>query len=257
MPRALMSALVGLAIATGAAGDVRADPVVFAAASLKEALDAAAAAWSRQGHPRPVISYAASPALARQIAQGAPADLFMSADEDWMAWLDARGLLRSGTRTPLLGNRLVLIAPTTAPGPPPGNAPGLPLAASLGDGGRLAVADVAAVPAGRYAKAALESLGVWTSVASRLAQTENVRVALTLVARGEAPLGIVYATDARAEPRVRVVDAFPTGLHPAIVYPVAITAGARSARAGPFLDFLRSPAGRGVFESYGFTTLPR
>ena len=257
MPRALKSALVGLAIALAAAGGARADPVVFAAASLKEALDAAAAAWSRQGHPRPVISYAASSALARQIDQGAPADLFVSADEDWMAWLDARGLLRAGTRTRLLGNRLVLVAPAGAPGPLPRIAPGFPLAAALGDRGRLAVADVAAVPAGRYAKAALESLGVWTSVASRIAQTENVRVALTLVARGEAPLGIVYATDARAEPRVRVVDTFPAGSHPTIVYPVAITAGARSARAGAFLDFLRSPAGLGVFESFGFALLPR
>jgi molybdate transport system substrate-binding protein len=257
MPRALMSALVGLAIATGAAGDVRADPVVFAAASLKEALDAAAAAWSRQGHPRPVISYAASSALARQIEQGAPADLFVAADEDWMDWLDARRQLRAGTRTRLLGNRLVLIAPATAAGPALRIAPGFALAGSLGEGGRLALGDVAAVPAGRYAKAALESLGVWTSVASRLAQTENVRVALTLVARGEAPLGIVYATDARAEPRVRVVDTFPAATHPAIVYPAAIVAGARSARAQPFLDFLRSPAGLAVFDAFGFPPPPR
>jgi len=253
----LKAVLLGVAIALAAPFGVRADPVVFAAASLKEALDAAATAWVRQGHPRPVISYAASSALARQIEQGAPADLFVSADEDWIAWLDARGLLRAGTHTRLLGNRLVLVAPATAPGPTLRIAPGFPLAAALGEGGRLAVADVAAVPAGRYAKAALESLGAWASVAPRLAQTENVRVALTLVARGEAPLGIVYATDARAEPRVRVVDTFPAAAHPAIVYPVAITAGARSARAQPFLDFLRSPAGLSVFGSFGFQALPR
>jgi molybdate transport system substrate-binding protein len=257
MVQALRALLVALGVALAAAPGARADPVVFAAASLKEALDAAAEAWARQGHPRPVISYAASSALARQVEQGAPADLFVSADEDWMDWLDTRRQLREGTRTRLLGNRLVLIAPAAGAVPTLRIVPGFPLAAALGEGGRLAVGDVAAVPAGRYAKAALESLGVWVSVASRLAQTENVRVALTLVARGEAPLGIVYATDARAEPRVRVVDTFPPAAHPAIVYPVAITAGARSARAQPFLDFLRSPAGLAVFESFGFPALPQ
>lgn len=236
----------------------RADPVVFAAASLKEALDAAADAFARErGGPRPVLSYAASSALARQIEQGAPADLFVSADRDWMDHLERGGLLRAGTRATLASNRLVLIGPSAGPAQARRLAPGVALADALGPGGRLAVGDVAAVPAGRYAKAALEALGAWPSVAGRLAQAENVRVALTLVARGEAPLGVVYATDARAEPRVRIVDTFPEASHPPIVYPAAVVAASRSARAAAFLDWLRSPAGVAVFAAHGFAPVPR
>ncbi len=249
---------VALLCATAALpAPVRAQPVVFAAASLKEALDAAALAWSRQSGVRPSISYAASSALARQIDQGAPADVFVSADEVWPEWLRARGRLRDGRVVPLLTNRLVLVAPASSPAVALRLAPGVPLAAALGADGRLAVGEVAAVPAGRYARAALASLGVWPSVSGRLAETESVRAALTLVARGEAPLGIVYATDARAEPRVRVVDTFPEGSHPPIVYPVAIVADARSPHAQGFVDFLRSPAGMAVFAGHGFGPAPR
>ncbi|MCX7230831.1 MAG: molybdate ABC transporter substrate-binding protein [Burkholderiales bacterium] len=238
-------------------GPVLADPVVFAAASLKEALDAASAAWAKQSGARASISYAASSALARQIDQGAPADVFVSADGTWTAWLEGRGRLRAGSVAPLLTNRLVLVAPAAGPGPVLRLAPGVPLASALGTDGRLAVGDVAAVPAGRYARAALESIGAWPSVSGRLAQSENVRVALTLVARGEAPLGIVYATDALAEPKVRVVDTFPEAAHPPIVYPIAIVAGTRSSRAQGYVDFLRSPAGLAVFAAHGFGPAPR
>jgi molybdate transport system substrate-binding protein len=262
--RRLLRACAALLLVAGACGPgiARAEPLVFAAASLKEALDAASDAFVRaRGGARPVVSYAASSALARQIEQGAPAEVFLSADEDWMDHLERRGQLRPGSRSALLRNRLVLIAPASAASARAGSAlrlaPGAPLAAALGADGRLAVGDVASVPAGRYAKAALESLGLWPSVAARLAQTENVRVALTLVARGEAPLGIVYATDARAEPKVRVVDTFPESSHPPIVYPVALTAGARSPRAQAFVDFLRSPEGLAVFSAHGFLAAAR
>ena len=250
--------LVVLWLLTTASAIAAAQPMVFAAASLREALDAAAQVWVEGGRSRPSISYAGSAALARQIEQGAPADLFLSADEAWMDWLQARGLLRAGSRTALLGNRLVLIAPASAPATTPLRlAPGVALGAALGAQGRLAVAETASVPAGRYARAALEQLGAWPQVAGRLAQTENVRAALALVARGEAPLGVVYETDARAEPRVRVVDTFPAGSHPPIVYPVALIAGARSAQSEAFLEFLRSPAAATVFAARGFTVLAR
>ena len=254
--RRLAWPLAAAVVLLGAA-PARAEPTVFAAASLKEALDDAAQAWSKRSGARPVISYASSAALARQIEQGAPADVFVSADEDWMDWAEARRLLRPGTREKLLSNRLVLVAPAAAPPAALRLAPGVPLAAALGTDGRLALGDVASVPAGRYARAALEALGAWPSLAGRLAQTENVRAALTLVARGEAPLGVVYATDARAEPRVRVVDAFPETTHPPVVYPVAVLAAARSAKAQPFVDFLRSPEGRAIFAARGFAPAPR
>lgn len=236
---------------------VFADPVVFAAASLKEALDAAAQTWAEQSGARPSISYAASSALARQIDRGAPADVLISADESWVAWLQQRGRLRENTVVPLLGNRLVLIATASDPVPALRLVPGVSIAAALGVDGRLAVGEVGSVPAGRYARAALVSLGAWPALAGRLAEAENVRVALTLVARGEAPLGIVYATDARAEPKVRIVDSFPEDSHPPIVYPAALVAESKSTRAQGFVDFLRSPAGLAVFAAYGFGPAPR
>jgi molybdate transport system substrate-binding protein len=224
--------------------------LVFAAASLKNALDDVAAA----SPSRPTLSYGASSALARQIEGGAPAQVFISADLEWMDYLQQRRLIREGTRRNLLGNKLALIAPA-------GSAvkadigPGFPLAKLLGDG-RLATADPAHVPAGKYTKAALEMLGVWGSVAGRLASAENVRAALALVARDEAPLGTVYATDAAAEPKVRVVATFPDGLHPPIVYPVALTAGTpATGSAADFLALLASPLARKVFEKHGFTPL--
>jgi len=229
------------------------DVVVFAAASLKEALDAVSASWQRETGKHATISYAASSTLAKQIAEGAPADLFISADLDWMDYLDQRKLIAPASRHNLLGNRLVLIAPSdskisTTIGP------GFPLAALLG-GGHLAMADPAGVPAGRYGKAALEKLGVWPQVAGSVAAAENVRAALLLVARGETPLGIVYQTDAAAEPRVRVVGAFPPDSYPPIVYPVAVTLSSTNPAAASLAAYLRGPAARAEFEKYGFTVL--
>jgi molybdate transport system substrate-binding protein len=225
-------------------------PLVFAAASLKNALDEVAALSAA----KPAIAYGASSALAKQIEAGAPAQVFISADLDWMDYLEQRRLLRPGTRRNILGNTLVLIAPAESR-VKARIAPGFPLAALLG-GGRLATADPAHVPAGKYTKAALEKLGVWDSVSGRLAPAESVRAALALVARGEAPLGTVYSTDAAVEPRVRVVAVFPEGLHPAIVYPAALTQSAPvSGPAADFLALLVSAAARNVFQKYGFTPL--
>jgi len=229
-----------------------AGPVVLAAASLQESLTAAAAVWVSKGHPRPVISFAGSPALARQIELGAPADLFISADEPWMDYVAAKGLLAPRTRVSFLGNSLVLIAPASsrvrlAIGPR------FALAGALG-GGRLAMADPASVPAGKYGKAALERLSVWPSVSNKVARAENVRAALLLVERGEAPFGIVYATDARASNRVRVVGTFPASSHPPITYPVARLSRSTNPEAEGFRRFLISDAGKAVFRRFGFTT---
>ncbi|MGE0723661.1 MAG: molybdate ABC transporter substrate-binding protein, partial [Alphaproteobacteria bacterium] len=194
----------------------------------------------------------ASSALARQIEQGAPASIFISADLDWMDHVAQRGLIRPGTRTRLLGNRIVLIAPAGS-AVAARIAPGFDLAGLL-SGGRLAMADTRAVPAGKYGKAALETLGVWSAVERRVAQAENVRSALLFVARGEAPLGIVYRTDAAAEARVRIVDTFPENTHPPIVYPAALTRTA-VADAAAFFAHLRSEAARPHFEKQGFAIL--
>jgi molybdate transport system substrate-binding protein len=219
---------------------------VFAAASLKNALDEVAALQPA----KPVISYGASSALARQIEAGAPADVFISADLGWMDYLDGKGLLAAGTRRNLLGNRLVLIAPAKQPvrlQP----APGFPIASFL-KGGRIALAEPSSVPAGKYARAAFERLGVWEQVAPRVAAADNVRAALALVARGEAPLGVVYQTDANAEPGVMVAGVFPAGSHPPIVYPAAVLKPAKPG-AAPFMELLASPAARRIFEKHGFT----
>lgn len=226
-------------------------PLVLAAASLQESLTAAAEVWARKGHARPVLSFAASSALARQIEAGAPADLFVSADEEWMDHVAARNLLMPRTRVSFLGNSLVLVAPAAsrvrlAIGPR------FPLARALGSG-RLAMADPDAVPAGKYGREALTRLGVWTSVAGKVARAENVRAALAFVERGEAPLGIVYATDARASRGVRVVATFPRESHAPISYPVARlqTSGNGDARA--FQSFLLSAEGKAIFRRFGFT----
>lgn len=226
-------------------------PVVLAAASLQESLTEAANSWAAKGHAKPVLSFAASSALARQVIAGAPADLFLSADEEWMDAVAKAGLLRAGTRTTLLGNRLVLIAPASSkvrltP------ARGFPLARALGSG-RLALADPDAVPAGKYAKAALTNLGVWGVVAAKVAPAENVRAALALVERGAAPLGIVYATDARASKMVRVVGTFPATSHPPIRYPVAVLTASRNKDASAFRAFLISKQGRAIFARHGFS----
>lgn len=245
--------LFGLALACSAIPARAKDVVVFAAASLKNALDDINAAWTRETGKKAVISYAASNALAKQIEAGAPADIFFSADLDWMDYAVSKGLIRLGTRADLLGNRLVLIAPKDA-AVQVSLQPGLDLASVLHDG-RLAMGHVDAVPAGKYGKAALENLGAWEGVKSRVAQTENVRAALLLVSRGEAPLGIVYRTDAVAEPSVKAVATFPENSHPPIVYPVAVTKDSSNPDAVSFLDFLRSGQARSLFEKQGFTVM--
>ena len=225
--------------------------LIFAAASLQTALDALIAPLERLTGAQVRVSYAASSALARQIENGAPADLFISADLDWMDYLAGKQLIRADSRVNLLGNRLVLIAPTTQ-SVTLKIAPGFGRAAALGRD-RLALADPAAVPAGKYARAALTSLGVWNAVANKIAAAENVRAALLLVSRREAPLGIVYHTDAIADPGVRIGDTFPATTHPAIVYPAALMSGASPA-AAKVLDYLKSNDARAVFVAQGFTT---
>ncbi len=222
---------------------------VFAAASLKDALDENVKAYQAKGSDKVVVSYAASSALAKQIEAGAPADVFISADLDWMDYLEQRRLIKADTRRNLLRNRLALVAPADSK-LSVSIAPGFPLARILGDG-RLAMANPDAVPAGKYGKASLEALGVWRDVRSRVASTENVRAALVLVSRGEAPLGIVYRTDAAVDPKVRVVGLFPENTHPPIIYPIAETAFAKRAAAGLVAWLNRSEA-RAIFQKYGF-----
>lgn len=233
---------------------VQAAPVtVFAAASLKNALDEVGAQYARSGG-QARFSYAGSSAIARQIEQGAPADIYVSADADWMDYLAQRKLIVTSTRRDLLTNRLALIAPADSKvvlkiGR------GMPLTKVLGER-RLAVAGPD-VPAGKYAKASLSTLGVWDSVSGRLAQAENVRMALQYVARGESPLGIVYDTDAKVEPKVRIVGLFPEGTHPKIVYPAAVVAASKNPDAAKFITFMSGPQAAAIFRKYGFTVLPR
>ncbi|WP_230769476.1 molybdate ABC transporter substrate-binding protein [Sphingomonas sp. Leaf4] len=242
---------LALAVTAGTPAMAQRRPAtVLAAASLQESMNAAADVWARRGHPRPVLSFAASSALARQAAAGAPADLFVSADMEWMDYLAARGVLASATRVTLLGNRLVLVAPRAST-VRIALRPGVDLRQALGQG-RLAMADPAAVPAGRYGKAALERLGAWNDVAPLVVRAENVRAALALVERGVAPLGIVYATDAKASARVRVVAVFPAASHPPIVYPIARLKASRNPEGEAFRRFLVSGAGKAVFVRYGF-----
>ncbi len=242
---------LALVVALFAGGAQAADLTVFAAASLKTALDRVAEDWEAQTRWEVAVSYAGTSALARQIQQGAPADVFLSANVAWMDAVEAAGRLVPGSRFDLLGNRIVLAAHGEAEAAEIG--PGFDLSAQLGEG-RLAMALVGAVPAGIYGKAALELLGLWEGVAGRVAQTDSVRAALALVASGEAPLGVVYATDAAAEPRVSVVGAFPEGSHPPIVYPAAAVAGGAPLSAD-FLKFLRGPEARAAFEGQGFEVL--
>jgi molybdate transport system substrate-binding protein len=226
---------------------------VFAAASLKESMDEAASAYQQVTGQAVRVSYAASSALARQIEQGAPADVFVSADLDWMDELESKGLVDAGTRADLLGNTLVLIAPAEGEAMPLVLQRGLDLRPLLGSQGRIALALVDSVPAGKYAKASLESLGMWDALAPRTAQAENVRAALLLVARGEAPLGVVYGSDAKAEPRVRVLATFPEGSHPPIVYPAARVKGSRHPQAAAFVRWLHGPTAATIFRGRGFS----
>ena len=225
--------------------------IIFAAASLKDALDEVNVAYQHENSQETATSYAASSTLAKQIEAAAPADVFISADVDWMDYLAKRNLIKPETRANLLGNRLVLIAPVNSPlnlaiGP------NFSLAQALGNG-RLAIADPNGVPAGRYGKAALESLGVWSTIADRLAPAENVRAALALVARGETPLGIVYQTDAASDKDVKIVGIFPQDTHPPIIYPSAVVVSSTNPAALGYLAYLKSRAARPTFEKHGFT----
>ncbi len=241
------------AIATPAAAQEKV--TVFAAASMKNALDAADAAWSKESGKQVTVSYAASSALAKQIEAGAPADVFISADLDWMDYVAKKSLIKADTRSNLLGNRIVLVAEK-------GKAQkvdiksGFDLSTLVGDS-KLAMGAVDSVPAGKYGKAALEKLGAWSAVEKKVAGAESVRAALALVSRGEAAYGIVYQTDAAADKGVEVVGTFPEDSHPAIIYPIALLSESKSADAAAYLDFLKSDKAAPFFEAQGFTVLKK
>lgn len=253
LPRRLAAALAGLALLAMplAALPAAADTIVFAAASLKESLGAAVKAYEAKTGEKVAVSYAGSSQLARQIEAGAPADLFISADLDWMDELAKKDLIDSASRVTLLGNTLVLVAPKASTASL-AIGPGFPLAEALGADGKLAMAAVASVPAGKYGKAALGALGVWRGVEGKVARAENVRAALALVERGEAPFGIVYATDARASTKVRIIGAFPPNTHPPITYPIATLKTSTNPQAEAFRRFLLSREGKAIFARRGF-----
>ncbi len=250
--RCVAAALVVVATTAGAsAQEIR----VLAAASLSNVLDGLCRMWATKGEPKCISIYASSAALARQIENGAPGDVFISADEPWMKHVVDKKMVKPETQRVLATNLLVIIAAadskvTLTP------APNFPIAAALGEG-RLSLADPDSVPAGRYAKAALTHFGVWDQVSGKVARAENVRDALAFVARSAAPLGIVYSTDAKVEPKVRIVAAFPDGSHPPVVYPMAVTANAQSPRAQAFLDFLMTPDSQKTLAEAGFGPPPK
>jgi molybdate transport system substrate-binding protein len=227
---------------------------VFAAASMRNALDDTNVTFRKLTGVKVIASYAATSALVKQMEQGAPADVFVSADMKWMDYAIAHNLVKPDTRVNLLGNRLVMIAPAKGKIDHVDIGNGFDIASLAGDG-RIAVADVKAVPAGLYAKAALESLGVWKTAEPKLAQAENVRAALAYVARGETAIGIVYETDARIEPGVKIVGIFPATSHPPVTYPVAATAETKNQYVNRYLKFLRSSVAKAIFEKYGFSVL--
>lgn len=247
---ALAFGLALAAVSLSGMGAQAKDVTVFAAASLKNALDDVTAAWTRETGKKALISYAASNTLAKQIEAGAPADIFFSADLEWMDYAASRNLIDGKSRVNLLANLLVLVAPK-ASSVQVALHTGIDFAAILGTG-RLAMGNVDAVPAGKYGKAALQNLRAWDGVKDKVAQAENVRAALLLVSRGEAPLGIVYRTDAVSDPGVKIVAIFPPEVHPPIVYPVALTREATSADAVELLAFMRSAKARPLFEQQGF-----
>ena len=224
---------------------------VFAAASMKNALDDTNAAFTKATGIKVTASYAASSALAKQLENGAPADVFISADPSWMDYVAGKKLIKADSRTNLLGNKLVLIAGKDSKLADVRIEPGFDIAKLAGDG-RIAVADVKAVPAGLYAKAALEKLGAWAKAEPKLAMAENVRATLAFVARGETPIGIVYETDAKVEPNVKIVATFPDDSYPPVTYPVAATVNAK-ADAAKYLAFLRGDVAWGIFEIFGFS----
>jgi molybdate transport system substrate-binding protein len=227
---------------------------IFAASSLTDALNDAGKAWVAAGHEAPRFSYGASSTVAQQIANGAPADIFASADETWMDWAVKKNLIRTPTRVTLLSNALVMVAPKASAHQVTINAQ-LDIAKLLGPNGRIATGDPAHVPVGLYAKAALEKLGLWSAVQPRLASAENVRAALLLVERDEAPYGIVYATDAAVAPGVTIVGTFPQDSYPRIAYPFAVTATSTNKDAEAFLQFLQGSQATALFKARGFVTL--
>lgn len=251
-PRSFLALAAFALLATATAAKAQEPLTVFAAASLKNALEDVGKSFTAQTEIPVRASFAASSQLARQIEQGAPAEVFISADIEWMDYLAQRNLIEPETRANLLGNRIVVIAPKDSPLSVV-KLEAAPLRAAIGDG-RLVTGEVSSVPVGRYARAALEKLGLWQEVQPKIAMADNVRAALVLVARGEAPLGIVYATDAAAEPNVKIVATFPESSHPPIVYPVAAVKGAGD-KAKPFLAFLRSDLAKAAFEKQGFSVL--
>jgi molybdate transport system substrate-binding protein len=251
--RAAVAAIIVIAAGSISPPQAQQQLTIFAAASMKNALDDVNTAFTKRTNIKTVASYAATSALMRQIEQGAPADIFASADLQWMDYGLKNKLINPATRVNLLGNRLVLIAPKDSKITAVKLEKGFDLAKLVGDG-RIATGEVKSVPVGRYAVAALQKLGIWLSVEKRMAMVENVRVALTLVARGEAALGIVYETDAKVEPGVKIVAHFPADSHPEIVYPVAATVKA-NADAPRYIDFLQSTTSKSVFEKYGFSFL--
>jgi molybdate transport system substrate-binding protein len=249
----LLGAVLALGAGPGPALAQVKEPLVFAAASLKTALDDVAAQWRRESGKKVVISYAGSNTLIKQIEQGAPADIFISADLDWMDYGLKKNLINAETRSNLLSNRIVIIAPKDAR-VKLNITPGFDLASAL-KGGRLAMANVDSVPAGKYGKAALEKLGAWNGVRDKIAQAENVRAALALVSLREAPLGVVYQTDAASDPSVKIIATFPEDSHPPIIYPIALTKTSTNPDARAFLSYIRSAAARPAFERQGFTVL--
>jgi molybdate transport system substrate-binding protein len=250
----LLAAMALAAQPACAAKAERESLIVFAAASLTDVLQQAGPLYTKQSNVPVKFSFAASSALARQVESGARADVFFSADQDWMDYLQEHRLIDAGTRMDLLGNRLALIAPDDSKVTLKLER-GAPLLAALRANGRLSTGDPDSVPVGKYAKTALGALDLWAAIEPRLVRADNVRVALMYVARGEAPLGIVYATDAAVEPRVRIVDLFPESSHAPITYPVAATRTAAPATAS-FLTFLRGDAARGIFTKAGFSIVP-
>jgi molybdate transport system substrate-binding protein len=250
---AILAVLLGSSLSPAQAQDD--SLTVFAAASMKNALDEVNHAYTAKSGVKVTSSYAASSVLARQIEQGAPADIFISADLEWMDYAAAKKDIDQASRTSLLGNSIVLIAAGDSKFADVTIAQGFDLAKLAGNG-KIATGDVKSVPVGKYAKAALEKLGSWTAAEPKFAMAESVRAALTLVSRGEAPLGIVYATDAKIDPGVKVIGTFPADSHPAIIYPVAATTRAKSESAD-YLTFLKGSLSKTIMEKYGFTFLAK
>ena len=251
--RAVLAGIAATFTLAGTAAAAEQPVTVFAAASLTDVLKAAAASWQAKGNGPVVLSFGSSSAIAKQVEAGAPAEIFASADEKWMKYLADKNLIAADTVHRPIGNDLVLVAPADSK-VSIAIAPNFDLAGAL-SGGRLSMGDPKGVPAGSYGKQALTKLGVWTSIEPQIAPAENVRAALALVQRGEAPLGIVYTTDARGATGVKVVGTFPDDSHDPIVYPMAIVAGHDRPEVKAFFDFLLSAEGKTLFKSYGFKTL--